>query len=98
MKRFLAVVPFCLMAGAVLAQAPIVAPPPPPTAVSTPGGHTDMMDGGATQALNILEAQGFDNYTDFHASGNLYVATVTSHGRTFPVTIDVANGRILSGG
>ncbi len=98
MKRFLAVVPFCLIAGAAFAQGVYVAPPPPPTAVTTPGGHTDMMDGGATQALNILEAQGFDNYTDFHAQGNLYVATVTSHGRRFPVTIDVANGTIMSGG
>jgi hypothetical protein len=97
MKR-LAFLPLCLIAGAALAQAPNVAPPPPPTAVATPGGHTDMADGNVTQALNLLEAQGFDNYTDFHAQGNLYVATVTSHGQRFRVTIDVANGRIMSGG
>jgi len=112
MKRLIASLLLCLLAGAAMAQTtiygappptaipapPAFAPPPPPTAVSTPGGHTDMIDGRATQALNLLEAQGFDNYTDFHAAGDFYVATVTSRGQTFPVTIDVVNGRITRGG
>ena len=42
----------------------------------------------ATQALNLLEAKGYGNFTDFKADGNNFEATVQQHGKTMNVVVD----------
>ena len=51
----------------------------------------------ATRALNLLEAQGYGNFTNFRRAGNDYDATVSQNGKTFPVTVDPATGQITRG-
>ena len=41
-----------------------------------------------TQALNLLEAQGYGDFKDFHVQGTDFAANVTRGGQNFPVTID----------
>lgn len=50
-----------------------------------------------TDALNLLEAKGYGNFSDFHALKNgRYGATVTQNGRRFSVTVDPAEGQVAS--
>jgi len=70
-------------------QAP--APPssiPPVTDVDNPQG------GRATAALNVLEAQGYADFSDFRATGSTFTALVNDGGQQFRVVIDPDTGQI----
>ncbi len=47
-----------------------------------------------TDALNILEAQGFGNFKDFHAVGQNFAAAVDQNGQQFTITVDPDNGQV----
>jgi hypothetical protein len=48
----------------------------------------------ATRALNLLEANGYGDFTNFHPMGHDYAATVSQNGQTFAVTINPETGQI----
>lgn len=52
---------------------------------------------GATRALNLLEAKGYGDFTNFHRAGSDYAATVSQNGQSFPVTINPESGQITRG-
>lgn len=41
-----------------------------------------------THALNLLEAQGYGDFSNFRAEGKNFAATVTRNGRQFTVVVD----------
>lgn len=41
-----------------------------------------------TQALNLLEAKGYGDFTNFRADGKNFDATVTQNGKTVTVVVD----------
>jgi hypothetical protein len=47
-----------------------------------------------TEALNMLEAKGYPNFSNFHRSGGVFQAQVMSKGKTTTVTIDPDRGLI----
>ena len=56
-------------------------------------------DGGAnahnyTKALNLLEAKGYINFTNFHKVGNVFEATVTEKGKRITVTVNPDSGTV----
>ena len=51
----------------------------------------------ATTALNLLEAQGYYDFTNFQRTGQNYTATVTQNGKTFQVTVDPRTRQITHG-
>ena len=65
-------------------------------------GYTPMRVSGRTaardtEALNLLEGQGYTDFTDFRPDGQDFDATVTQNGKTFAVKIDPDSGRITRG-
>ena len=48
----------------------------------------------ATHALNLLEAQGFGQFSNFRRDGDIFSANVTKNGRTTTVLIDPSTNRI----
>jgi hypothetical protein len=51
-----------------------------------------------TRALNLLEAQGFANFTDFRRAGNdQYAANVLQHGRDVTIHVNPQDGQITRG-
>jgi hypothetical protein len=48
----------------------------------------------ATEALNLLEANGYTQFSDFRPAGSDFQATVTRNGRQEMVTIDPDSGRV----
>ncbi len=48
----------------------------------------------ATDALNLLEARGYANFSNFTADGNGFRATVVNGGQTSQVSIDPRTGRV----
>ena len=57
--------------------------------------------GGAnrmTQALNLLEAQGYGSFSNFKADGANYQATVTQDGQSFTVVINPDSGQVTRQG
>jgi len=58
-------------------------------------------DSGAnrmTQALNLLEAQGYGSFSNFKADGANYQATVTQDGQSFTVVINPDSGQVTRQG
>lgn len=47
-----------------------------------------------TEALNLLEAKGYINFTNFHKAGNDFAATVKQSGRSMTVMIDPDNNTV----
>lgn len=78
----IAVVPFLAFCGVALADAPA----PDPAALRI------------THALNLLEAEGYSDFRNFHAAGNDFAATITSQGRTFTVMIDPDSNQVTPQG
>jgi hypothetical protein len=52
----------------------------------------------ATHALNMLEDQGFAQFTNFQADGQDFSADVVKHGHVMQVTINPDTNQILRGG
>lgn len=48
----------------------------------------------ATRALNLLEARGYPDFSDFTANGNIFRATVVNGGRSSQVSINPQTGAI----
>jgi hypothetical protein len=60
-----------------------------------PAGETNNVGGGrATTALNVLEAQGYANFTDFRPDGSMFTALVNDGGQRFRVVINPDTGQI----
>jgi hypothetical protein len=75
-----------LLAGALLAAS---------------AGMAFAADSGAnrmTEALNLLEAQGYGSFSNFKADGANYQATVTQNGQSFTVTINPDSGQVTRQG
>ena len=53
---------------------------------------------GATEALNLLEGQGYRNYKDFNWNGRDYSVTATYHGKLEHVMVDPGTGIIAATG
>lgn len=47
-----------------------------------------------TQALNLLESQGYGSFRDFKAAGANFAATVSQNGQNFTVLINPDSGQI----
>lgn len=47
-----------------------------------------------TDALNLLEAKGYVNFSNFHKAGNDFQASVTRNGRQMTVMVDPDNRTI----
>jgi Peptidase propeptide and YPEB domain len=57
--------------------------------------------GGAnrmTEALNLLEAQGYGSFSNFKADGANYEATVSQNGKSFTVVINPDSGQVTRQG
>ncbi|MGH7090763.1 MAG: PepSY domain-containing protein [Stellaceae bacterium] len=85
-----AALPFLALAGAAFAVAPaFAARENSPTAT---GEHM-------TRALNMLEANGYGDFQNFHASGSdEFVASVQQQGQNFRVLINPDAGHITRQG
>jgi hypothetical protein len=98
MRRLaLAVVPFCALAGAAFAATPPMAPAAAPT------HHRHWSDNTAlarreTRALNLLEAKGYGDFTDFHAQGKDFSAQVDKNGRRVTVITNPDSGQVTQRG
>lgn len=51
-----------------------------------------------TEALNLLEAQGYGSFSNFKADGVNFAATVSQDGRSFTVLIIPDSGQIIRQG
>ncbi len=47
-----------------------------------------------TAALNLLEAAGYDNFSNLRQEGNIFEVTVIDHGQPHQMTVDPASGQI----
>jgi hypothetical protein len=57
------------------------------------------MDGNRiTEALNLLEAKGYPEFTNFHEQGAGFAATVRRKGRSFAVHVNPDTGRTMARG
>lgn len=60
-----------------------------------PVADLDNPQGGrATTALNVLEAQGYADFSDFRPDGSLFTALVRDGGQQFRVVINPESGQI----
>jgi len=48
-----------------------------------------------TQALNLLEAQGYGNFTDFRSEGANFTATVSDPNGQYTVMVNPDNGQVI---
>ncbi len=68
---------------------------PAPLSSIPPVADVDNPQGGrATAALNVLEAQGYADFSDFRANGSTFTALVNDGGQRFRVVIDPDTGQI----
>jgi hypothetical protein len=51
-----------------------------------------------TAALNLLEAKGYGDFSNFKADGNNFAATVKQNGKSFGVVIEPDSGQITRQG
>lgn len=76
------------------------APAPAAQAAAKPGAAMNGYNpdnpeaSSATDALNLLEARGYANFSDFSAAGNGFRATVVNGGQASRVSIDPRTGQI----
>lgn len=102
MMKHLAVTLAALALGAVPAFAASAAAQPMAAATSAP--EVSSVSAGApsagdrmTDALNLLEAQGYGSFSDFRAEGGVFTATVKNKGgKDVKVQIDPASGQITT--
>ena len=99
----LAALPFFALAGISLAQAApamsAAAHAAPHTAVAAHRYSDNTREGRReTRALNLIEAKGYGDYTDFHAAGKNFTAQVDSHGKRFTVVANPDTGRVTAQG
>jgi len=77
------------------APAPASKPVAAKHAASVNGYNPDNPEArNATAALNLLEARGYANFSNFTAAGNGFRATIVNGGRASRVSIDPRTGRI----
>ncbi|MDE2229621.1 MAG: hypothetical protein KGL11_11350 [Alphaproteobacteria bacterium] len=70
-------------------------PTPAPISAAPPVADLDNPQGGrATIALNILEAQGYADFSDFRSVGGTFTALVHDGGSQFRVVINPDTGQI----
>jgi hypothetical protein len=97
------VLPFLTFAGAALAATPpATTPAQPPHArhvmathersTSTPEALRE------THALNLLEAKGYGDFTNFRADGKNFTATVAAQGKSATVIVNPDSGQITRQG
>lgn len=85
--------PILLLSGAILAAGPAFA------ATSTAGwGQPNPPASRATAALNMLEAQGDGQFTNFTASGRDFTADVTKNGQVEHVLVNPDTHQIAPAG
>ncbi len=97
----LAAVPFFALAGAALIQAPAFAATPPAAATATAAhARSDATPTARreTKALNLIEANGYGDYTDFHAVGKNFAAQVDRHGQRLTVIANPDTGQVTQQG
>jgi hypothetical protein len=73
-------------AGAAMAQTPAKAMPMHPV--------RDQQGDPATRALNLLEANGYATFQQFHRVGDHYEAVATKDGKPVTVSVDPATGQV----
>ena len=78
-------------AGGTYSAPPMVATAPQPVGHVHP---TDEAGTPFTNALNLLEAQGYTGITDFRAEGQQFAATATYDGQRVSVLVDPVTRRI----
>lgn len=102
MTRFaLAAVPFFALAGAAFIQAgPAVAATPPAAKAALAQLRSDNTPPARreTRALNLIEAKGFGDYSDFHAVGKNFSAQVMAHGQKLRVIANPDTGQVTQQG
>ncbi len=80
--------------------APAPAPNPAGQAAAKPAASVNGYNpenpeaSSATDALNLLEARGYANFSNFTADGNGFRATVVNGGRASQVSIDPRTGTV----
>ena len=84
---------FCFIAtaGAALAandNAAAGAAAIPDTGAAARSAHDTAVGDRMTHALNLLEANGYGEFSNFRPAGKNFMATVTGNGQRFTVTID----------
>jgi hypothetical protein len=105
MNRFASI----LLAGAFLAgSAGMAFAATPSPAPATPAPHAMARhaagNGGTalgnrmTQALNLLEAKGYGDFTNFTAEGGNFTATVDQNGQHFAVLVNPDSGQVARQG
>jgi hypothetical protein len=98
-----------LLAGAFLAGSAgmaFAATPSPAPATPAPHAmaHRAPAKGGTsagnrmTQALNLLEAKGYGDFTNFKADGSNFTATVAQNGQHFAVLVNPDSGQVTRQG
>jgi hypothetical protein len=100
-----------LLAGAFLAggagMASAAGAPAPATPAAAPMTHATApqaaprgtsLGNRMTQALNLLEAKGYADFSNFKQDGNNFAATVKQNGESFGVVIDPESGQITRQG
>lgn len=60
-------------------------------------GRATVQGSRATEALNLLSANGYTGVSDFAVSGKMFTATATQNGKSVPVTIDVDTKTVKAG-
>jgi len=78
--------------GSPGAAMPIIRP-----AASVPSDH-DRVAIRMTDALNLLEAKGYGDFTGFRADGKDYAASVSQDGHRFTVLVDPDSGQVTRQG
>lgn len=74
-------------------------PPPEHLGYAGEKGEPDWLVQGnrATHALNMLEANGFTQFSNFQAAGRLFTANVVKGGQPMVVTVNPDTNRIMPG-
>ncbi|HUK58317.1 MAG TPA: hypothetical protein VLV50_03730 [Stellaceae bacterium] len=94
----LAAVPFAALAGVAFVQAgPALAALPSATASHISSDETPQAR-RETTALNLIEAKGYGDYTNFHAVGKNFAAQVDRHGRRITVIANPDTGQVTQQG
>ncbi|HET6607438.1 MAG TPA: PepSY domain-containing protein [Rhodopila sp.] len=87
-----------LVTTAVMTAALTVAASGMALAQAQPEASWQRQGARATHALNMLEDQGFSQFTNFQADGQNFSADVVKHGHVMQVTINPDTKQILRGG
>jgi hypothetical protein len=99
MKRVaLVIATLVLSAGAAIAATPGNSSAMKQPMMPAQTQSSDWRANQETKALNLLEAQGFSNFTGFRPAGqDQYAANVVQHGRSMTVHVNPQDGQITRG-